>query len=261
MLLPGMDFSGKVAIVTGGGTGIGKATAMLLAQLGADVVVASRTAETLEEAAQAIARETGRRCIAIPTDVRDEEQVVRLVQGTVDALGRVDVLINNAGGTGMMPLSQIATRQWERSFDLNVNSAYYATREAGRHFVAQGSGAIVNISSMAGVHGVRGGAHYSASKAALQMFTRVTAAEWGKYGVRCNCVAPGMIATELAKAAWDKARLDLDKGTVSIPLRRAGTPEEVANAIVFLASDAAAYITGEVLAVAGGPNLGGIPDE
>lgn len=201
MLLPGMDFSGRVAIVTGGGTGIGKATAMLLARLGADVVVASRTAEVLEETAQTVARETGRRCIAIPTDVRDEEQVVRLVQSTVDALGRVDVLINNAGGTGMMPLSQIATRQWERSFDLNVNSAYYATREAGRHFVAQGSGAIVNISSMAGVHGVRGGAHYSASKAALQMFTRVTAAEWGKYGVRCNCVAPGMIATELAKAA------------------------------------------------------------
>ncbi|MFT3967435.1 MAG: SDR family oxidoreductase [Sphingobium sp.] len=260
MPLVGMDFSGKVAIVTGGGTGIGRASALLLARLGADVAIASRTANVLEATARDIARETGRRCIAIPTDVRDEEQVIALVRRTVETLGRIDILINNAGGTGMMPLADIATRQWERSFELNVTSAYFCTREAGRHFVAQGSGAIVNVSSMAGIHGVKGGAHYASSKAALQMFTRVTAAEWGRHGIRCNCVAPGMIATELAQAAWDRAGLDLEKGTAAIPLRRAGTPEEVADAIVFLASDAASYISGETLAVAGGPNLSGLSE-
>jgi citronellol/citronellal dehydrogenase len=160
----------------------------------------------------------------------------------------------------MMPLTEISTKLWERSFDLNATAAYFATREAGRHFIAQKSGVIVNISSMAGVHGVKGGAHYAASKAALQMFTRVTAAEWGRYGIRCNCVAPGMIATELARAAWDEAGIDMASGVPSVPLRRAGTPEEVAAAIVFLASDAASYISGETLAVAGGPNLGGIAD-
>lgn len=259
-LAPGMDLTNRVAIVTGGGTGIGKATAMLLAGLGADVVVASRSAEPLEATAQEVADATSRRCIALPTDVRDEEQVAALVQGAVDRLGRIDILVNNAGGTRMLPLSEISTKMWERSFDLNVTSAYFCTREAGRHFIAQGSGAIVNISSMAGIHGVKGGAHYASSKAALQMFTRVTAAEWGQYGIRCNCVAPGMIATELAQAAWKAANIDMTKGVPSIPLRRAGAPEEVASLIAFLVSDAASYISGETIAVAGGPNLGGIAD-
>ncbi|MCE7797949.1 SDR family oxidoreductase [Sphingobium sufflavum] len=252
--------SGRVAIVTGGGTGIGRATALLLTQMGADVAIASRSAAPLGEAAKAIADATGRRCIAVPTDVREEEQVVALVEACVARLGRVDILVNNAGGTRMIPLTEISTKLWERSFDLNATAAYFATREVGRHFITQKSGVIVNISSMAGVHGVKGGAHYAASKAALQMFTRVTAAEWGRYGIRCNCVAPGMIATELARAAWDEAGIDMAAGVPSVPLCRAGTPEEVAAAIVFLASDAASYISGETLAVAGGPDMGGIAD-
>jgi NAD(P)-dependent dehydrogenase (short-subunit alcohol dehydrogenase family) len=111
------------------------------------------------------------------------------------------------------------------------------------------------------MHGVKGGAHYSASKAALQMFTRVTAAEWGRYGVRANCVAVGLVASERAVDAWQTAKLDLSAMGTQIPLQRAGRPDEVANAILFFASDAASYITGQTLAVDGGPNLGGIPDE
>lgn len=255
-----LDFTGRVAIVSGGGTGIGLATARQFARLGATVVIASRTADELERSAARVSEESGGRCLAVPTDVKDEEQVIRLIQRTVDELGRIDILINNAGGSRMGPLSKLTTRAWDSSFDLNVRSAYLCTQEAGRHMIAQGSGAIVNISSNAGIHGVKGGAHYSSSKAALQMFTTVTAAEWGRYGIRANCVAAGMIASERAAAAWEAAKLDTTNLT-GIPLRRPGQPEEVANAIVFLASDAASYITGQTLAVNGGPPISGIPDD
>jgi NAD(P)-dependent dehydrogenase (short-subunit alcohol dehydrogenase family) len=124
--------------------------------------------------------------------------------------------------------------------------------------IAQQSGSIVNISSGAGVNGVKGGAHYSAAKAALQMFTRVTAAEWGRFGVRANCVAAGAIASERVLDAWQVAGLDPEDMGKAIPLRRTGTPDEIANMIVFFASDAASYITGQTISVDGGPNLGGI---
>jgi 3-oxoacyl-[acyl-carrier protein] reductase len=253
-----LDVSGRVAIVTGGGTGIGAATAHLLAAHGADVVVAARTVEDLEGTAAAVVAGSGRRCVPVPTDVRDEEQVIDLVERTVDELGRIDVLVNNAGGTRMGPLADIPTRAWDASFDLNVRSAYLCTREAGQHFLAQGSGAIVNISSGAGVNGVKGGAHYSSSKAALQMFTRVTAAEWGPHGIRANCIAVGGVASERAVAAWEVAGLDQAELSAGTPLGRLGTPAEVANAILFFASDAASYITGQTLSVDGGPQMGGI---
>lgn len=254
------EFAGRVAIVTGGGTGIGFATARQLAEKGADVIIASRTAAELEASAAAIRKETGARCIAVPTDVTDEEQCTLLVQRTIEEFARVDVLVNNAGGTRMGPLSKLPTKAWDASFNLNVRSAYFCTREAGRHMIEQKSGSIINVSSNAGQHGVKGGAHYSSSKAALQMFTTVTAAEWGRHGVRANCVAAGMIASPRAAAAWKVAKIDTANIT-AIPLRRVGTPDEVANMIVFFASDAASYITGQVIAVNGGPPMSGIPDE
>jgi citronellol/citronellal dehydrogenase len=254
------DLSGRIAIVTGGGTGIGAATARVLAHHGADVVIASRTSEELEKAAAAIGDATKRRCLAVPTDVKDEDQVRRMVERTLDTFGRIDILINNAGGTRMGPLTGITTKAWDASFGLNVRSAYFCTREVGRHLVAQNSGAIVNVSSGAGLNGVKGGAHYASAKAALQMFTKVTAAEWGRYGIRANCVAVGLVASERAVEAWQVAKLDITAATTSVPLRRAGTPEEVANAILFFVSDAASYITGQTLAVDGGPQMGGIPD-
>ncbi len=254
------DFAGRVAIVTGGGTGIGAATARLLAKRGAEVVIASRTVEELERKATEIEEATGQRCVAVPTDVKDEEQVVRMVQRTVDELGRVDILVNNAGGTRLGPLTGLPTRGWDAAFDLNVRSAYFCTREAGRHLVAQGSGAIVNVSSGAGNSGVKGGAHYASAKAALQMLTRVTAAEWGRHGIRANCVAVGLVASERAVEAWRVANLDASAIAAGIPLGRPGTPDEIASAIVFLASDAASYITGQTLSVDGGPAMGGIPD-
>ena len=261
MIAHQLSFTGKVAIVTGGATGIGYATALQLAKLGASVVIASRTAEELEASAKGISEESGSTCLAVPTDVKDEEAVIRLIQRTVDEFGRVDILINNAGGTRMGPLESIPTRGWDSIFDLNVRSAYFCTREAGKHMIAQKSGAIVNISSNAGQTGVKGGAHYSAAKSALQMFTTVTAAEWGRYGIRANCVAAGMISSPRAVDAWNAAGLDPSSMATAIPLKRPGTPDEIANMIVFFASDAASYITGQTVAVNGGPSLGGIPLE
>lgn len=260
MISEQLDFTGKVAIVTGGATGIGYATALQFARLGASVVICSRTVDELEAAAAQIAKESGSKCLAVPTDVKNEEACIALVRRTVDEFGRVDVLINNAGGTRMGPLESIPTRGWDSIFDLNVKSAYILTREAGKHMIAQKSGAIVSISSGAGVNGVKGGAHYSAAKSALQMFTRVTAAEWGKYGIRANCVAAGAIASPRVLEAWKVANLDMDALTSATPLRRTGTPEEMANMIVFFASDAASYISGQTISVDGGPSLGGIPD-
>lgn len=261
MAFPGTDFSGRVAVVTGGGTGIGAATALLLASLGAKVAIASRSAERLEKAAAEINAASGNECIAIPTDVRDENEVSALIEKVVAHFGRIDVLVNNAGGARLAPLEDITTRMWDRSFSLNVDAAYYCTREAGKYFREQGSGSIVNVSSMAGVNGTRSGTHYSASKAALQMFTRVAAAEWGPYGIRINCVAPGMILSEMATQHLENSGIDIEAGIRAFPLQRAGNPDDVARAIVFLASDAAAYITGETLAVCGGPVLGGQKNE
>lgn len=260
MITDQLDFTDRVAIVTGGATGIGLATARQFAMLGASVVICSRTVDELERAAASIAEESGHKCLAIPTDVKNEEAVISMVQKTFNEFGRIDILINNAGGTRMGPLEHIPTRGWDSIFDLNVRSAYFCTREAGKHMIEQKSGAIVSISSGAGINGVKGGAHYSAAKAALQMFTKVTAAEWAKYGIRANCVAAGAIASPRAQGAWDAAGLSSDEMAAAIPLKRTGTPDEMANMIVFFASDAASYITGQTIAVDGGPALGGIPD-
>ncbi len=260
MITDQLDFSGRTVIVTGGGTGIGFATARQLARLGANVVIASRTADELEAAAARIREESCSRCIAVPTDVKDEDAIIRLVERTMAEFGRIDVLVNNAGGTRMAPLEQIPTKGWDSIFDLNVRSTYIGTREAGKHMIAAKTGAIINVSSGAGITGVRGGAHYSAAKSAVQMFTRVTAAEWGKYGIRVNCVAPGAVASERAPAAWRVANLDPAQ-LQGNPLKRTGTPAEIANMIVFLASDAASFVSGQTIAVNGGPVLPGIPDD
>lgn len=249
---------GKTAIVTGPTSGIGYQTALGLARLGAETILAGRDEARCEQAGARIRQAVQDAAVRV---LRLDLASLASVRAFAAAAGdRVDILVNNAGGTRMGPLESIPTRGWDSIFDLNVRSAYVCTREAGRHMIAQRSGAIVSISSSAGVNGVKGGAHYSAAKSALQMFTRVTAAEWGKYGIRANCVAAGAIASPRVLEAWKVAGLEPDDMGRTIPLRRTGTPDEMANMIVFLASDAASYVTGQTISVDGGPSLGGIPD-
>ena len=246
------DFTGRVAIVTGGGRGIGASIATMLAEAGADLVLAGRRAGPLEKMAASIVETTGRRCVAVPTDVRHAEQAQRLIDRAHAAFGRIDILINNAGRGTHAPLRNMPVETWNNDVALNLNAAFYCAQAAYPHLKASGRGAIVNISSLAGVHGTMGVGAYSAAKAGLQQFTRVAAAEWGPHGIRVNCVAPGMIATELAQKGWAKTGFDASAASQSFPLRRPGHPEEVARAVIFLASDAASYVTGAALVVDGG---------
>ena len=252
--------TGRSAIITGGGTGIGAATARLFADHGADTVIASRTETELARVAAEVEAASGRRCVPVPTDITEEDQVVRLVEQTMHEFGKIDILVNNAGGTRLGPLADLPTRGFDRIVSLNLRGAFLCTREAGRHMIEHARGAIVNVSSGAGVGGVKGGAHYASAKAGLQMLTRVTAAEWGHYGIRANCVAVGLVASERAVDAWKVAQIDPDAMAGGIPLGRAGEPIEVAYPMLFLVSDAASYVSGQTFSVDGGPSMGGIPD-
>ncbi len=260
-MLEHFNFKNKVVIVTGGATGIGAACAEMFAALGANLVIASRNLERLSAKADHIEQRYATKCLPIVCDVRDEQAVQTMVEKTMQYFGRIDVLINNAGGTHMRPLEAIDAARWQRSFAINVDAAFYCTQAVGKIFRDQGEGSIVNISSMAGEKGTLNGAAYSSAKAALQMFTRVAAAEWGPLGIRINCIAPGMILSEIAKEHLTASGIDIEAGIKSFPLQRAGTPEDIAQAVVFLASPAASYITGETLCINGGPQLGGTRHE
>jgi NAD(P)-dependent dehydrogenase (short-subunit alcohol dehydrogenase family) len=257
-MLEGFDLSGRVAIVTGGGTGIGRDTALLLAQRGADLVVAGRRPEPIEKTAADI-RALGRRALAVPSDVRKAEAAKALIEAAITEFGRIDILINNAGGAhGHIGLAKMDLSKWDRDIQLNLSAAQYCS-QAAYPWLRKSKGSIVNISSMAGIGGTQGVGAYSAAKAGLQMLTRVMSAEWGPSGIRVNCVAPGMTATEAAESGWDKRGYDAAAAAKqAFSLRRYGEMREVAQAIVFFASDAASYITGETLAVGGGAKIGGM---
>ncbi|HEX4376168.1 MAG TPA: SDR family oxidoreductase [Steroidobacteraceae bacterium] len=257
--MTGFDFTNKVVIVTGASEGIGAVTAKLFARNGADLVIAARRQGKLEQAAVAI-RDMGRRCLAIPTDVTEPDAIKALVEGALREFGRIDILINNAGGSVRSSLRKLTPEIWQRGRALNLDSAVYCTMEVGKHFLERKAGVIVNISSVAGITGTMGEVPYSAGKAGLQMFTRVAAAEWGPHGVRVNCVAPGMTLTEGMQSRVDAGFYKLDQVSARFPLRRPGSCEEVAYAVLFLASNYASYITGQTLAVDGGPPISGFTD-
>jgi citronellol/citronellal dehydrogenase len=259
-----LSMQGKVAIVTGGGTGIGAETARLFVRHGAaGVVLAARTESDLAKVAaelEVIAKEvgnTGVGVLQVRTDVKSEESVISMVQQAIERFGQIDVLVNNAGGTRMGPLEDLPTRGWEATVALNMTGPFYCTREAGRHMIKAHSGAIVNISSGAGVNGVINGAGYSAAKAGLQMFTRVTAAEWGRYGIRANCIAVGAVASERATAAWEVAKLDVSQMGKGNALGRLGEPSDISYPILFLSTDASSFVTGQTFSADGGTGLGG----
>jgi NAD(P)-dependent dehydrogenase (short-subunit alcohol dehydrogenase family) len=261
MSVAAFSLDGLIAVVTGGGTGIGAATSRVFAEHGAaGVVLAARTEAEIQRVAGEIGDATGGACrtVAVPTDVKDEASVVHLVERTMEEFGRIDVLVNNAGGTRMGPLEKTPTRAWDSVFGLNVRGPFLLTREAGRHMIDGGrGGAIVNVSSGAGISGVKGGAGYSAAKSGLQMLTRVTAAEWGRHGIRANCVAVGLVASERAVAAWEVAGIDAEAVARGIPLGRIGQPADVAHSILFLSCPASSWVSGQTFSVDGGPVMNG----
>jgi NAD(P)-dependent dehydrogenase (short-subunit alcohol dehydrogenase family) len=250
VFLPGI-LTGRVAIVTGGGTGIGRAIALELAELGADVVVASRDPQHLEPTAEEI-RALGPRSLAIPTDIRIPAQVEALVEQTVAQLGKIDIQVNNAGGQYPGPAEELSVEGWRSVIDLNLNGTFYCSQVAARQMMSTGGGSIVNIVANFGLRAAPGLVHSAAARAGVINLTQTLALEWAKHNIRVNAVAPGVIMTEGALSEMLISPEAIERIERAIPLKRLGTPEDVAHAVTFLVSDAAAYITGETIAADGG---------
>jgi NAD(P)-dependent dehydrogenase (short-subunit alcohol dehydrogenase family) len=251
------SIEGKVAIVTGGGVGIGKSIAIEFARAGADVVICSRKMENLEPVAEEIKR-LGRRGFALAIDVRQEEQVKELVTRAIADLGRVDVMINNAGASFRAKFEDISVNGWNTVVGINLTGVYLGCKWAGRHMLERGSGSIVNLSSIAGVYGSSMMSHYGASKAAVINLTRTLGSAWGRRGVRVNCIAPGPVETEGYLEVLHRTNPNAEQVYKGIAARTAlgrwGRVEEIAYPCIFLASEASAFMTGATIIIDGGPS-------
>jgi NAD(P)-dependent dehydrogenase (short-subunit alcohol dehydrogenase family) len=248
------DHTGEVAVITGGGTGIGAATAMLFAQHGADVVLASRKVENLDRVAAEVTGKTGRRAHVVATDVRDVEQCEALIDESLAALGRVDVLVNNAGGSHSYAFADWNAQRFQNMIDLNLKSAFVLSQRVAPHMIERGSGSIINISSGAAAMPLPIHTAYGAAKAGLENLTQNFAAALAPHGIRVNCVRVGAIKSEGFLRAMDAAGIDPDEmGGQAAGLGRAGVPHEIAWPILFFASAASSYVSGQTLYVGGGP--------
>ena len=239
---------GKVALVTGGSRGIGSAVAALLAEHGAAVVVSGRDAVRLDRAVLEL-QERGASVHGVAADAAKREDVDRLVEATKERFGRLDILVNNAGITRDGLLIRMKDDDWDRVMETNLRGAFLTTRAAAKLMVRQRSGRIINIASTAGAMGNPGQVNYSAAKAGLIGFTKATARELAHWGILVNAVAPGLIETDMTAAIPAAAREAL---LAQVPLKRIGSPREVAEMVGFLAGDGAAYVTGQVFHVNGG---------
>lgn len=240
---------GKVALVTGGSRGIGRAIALRLAEEGADLAICARNVAAAGEVAAAI-ETLGRRCLVRQADVADAEQAAELVATTIAELGRLDVLVNNAGITRDNLLMRMKEEDWDEVLAINLKGAFNCVRAAVRPMLKARGGRIVNITSVVGLLGNAGQANYAASKAGLIGLTKSLARELASRGITANSVAPGLVPeTGMTDGLTEQQQ---EQMIATVPLGRAGTPEDVAHAVAFLASDQAAYITGQVLSVDGG---------
>jgi 3-oxoacyl-[acyl-carrier protein] reductase len=240
-----IDLAGKVAFVTGSTRGIGHAIARALHAAGAKVAVVGRD----QARAQAVAAELGERAAGVACDVAQADQVEAAIVAAERALGPIDILVNNAGLTRDNILLRLTDADWNAVLDANLKGAFHTTRAVIKGMMKRRAGRIVNITSIVGLTGNKGQANYAASKAGLIGFTKSVAKEYASRGILANCVAPGFIETDMTAALPDEARATLLQ---DIALGRLGRPEDVAGAVLFLASDLAGYITGQVLVVDGG---------
>ncbi len=242
--------SGRVAVVTGGGRGLGRASALALAAAGAKVALLGRSVDTLQEVERLIAVQGGI-ALAVPTDVTSEQEVVAAGQLVQKEWGGADVLINNAGAAQVKPFLETETSALRSIFELNVISAMVCARVFGAQMVQKRWGRVVNLASISGLAGEANLSAYSASKGALISWTRVLAVEWARYNITVNALAPGYFRTDLNAQALDDPEIG-GRMLKKIPLRRAGQPDELGPLLVYLASDHSAFMTGSVLVIDGG---------
>lgn len=256
MSLSMFDLTDRVAIVTGGGRGLGRAIALGFAEAGADVVVCARTTAQIEDTAAKI-RDKGRKALAITTDVRNVDQVTNLLHETLAHFSKVDILVNNVGDTPTGTpgdLLQLTFQDWEAYVEVNLHTVFYCTRIIGEQMVKQRAGNIINMSSVVGTgpYGTYGTyTHYSAAKAGIINLTQALAVQWARYNIRINAIAPGIIETPLIIKRY-KTEPGLKESLLSrIPVQRLGKPEDVVGAAIYLASDASAYVTGQTIVISG----------
>jgi len=247
-----MSLAGRVALVTGASQGIGRACALKLAQAGATVAVAARNQEKLDELATAITA-AGGTAAAFTLDVSDEEQIKATFKAVIAQFGKIDILVNNAGITRDQLVMRMKRADWDAVLNTNLTSAYLCTQQAISSMLKQRWGRIINVTSIFGQTGQAGQANYAASKAGLIGLTMAIAREVASRSITCNAVAPGFIETSMTSGLGEDFKQNAMK---MIPLGRIGTPEDVANAVGFLASEEASYITGHVLSVNGGMLMG-----
>ncbi|MFC2049588.1 glucose 1-dehydrogenase [Chloroflexota bacterium] len=249
------DFSlkGKVALVTGSSRGIGKAIAIGLAKAGADVALASRKLPDLEEVAKEISG-TGRKSLAVATHVGRLEEINNLVSKVKDEFGRIDILVNNAGTNPTMDQAiDIGERAWDSVMNLNLKGLFFLSQAVAKLMQEQDGGKIINVASIEGITpGIL--PVYAISKAGVIMATKVMAQQWAKYNIRVNAIAPGLTKTRFSEALWGNPDI-LQFAMMKTPMGRVAEPEEMVGAVIFLASDASGYVTGQVLAIDGGSTI------
>jgi len=254
MIKEKFDLCGKVAVVTGASRGIGEAIAKGLAEFGAKVVLASRKQEVLDQVKAEI-ESVGGEALAVATHVGNLEAIDNLIRTTLDTWGRIDILVNNAATNPYFGLTaDAAMSYWDKIFEVNARGLFYLTQQVGKVMVERGGGSIINISSEAGFKPTPLLGIYSVSKAAVNMITKVFALEWGDKGVRVNCVAPGLVKTHFSQALWGNEAI-LQTALSSIPMHRIAEPEEIVGIVIYLASDASSFVTGQVFLVDGGREL------
>ena len=248
MSLPNFYLDGKVAIITGASGGVGKALSLGFTEAGASVVLAARRPVPLQAVADEIMAH-GRRALTVPTDVTKSTQVSEMVQKSLNEFGHIDILVNCAGGGVREATLDMTEESWHNMVDFNLKSVFLCSQMVGRVMVEQGNGSIINFATAGAQVPVPGYNHYTAAKAGVIHFTRVLAAEWGRYNVRVNCISPGLIDDDLGRSMGPS----FEKSAKSTALGRAAQPEDLLPIAMFLASDAASYITGVIINMTGGP--------
>jgi NAD(P)-dependent dehydrogenase (short-subunit alcohol dehydrogenase family) len=248
---PLFSLAGRKALVTGASRGIGEVIAVAFARAGADVALTARTEAGLAETAKEI-RALGRQAVEIPADLTNREAADDAVRRAIEELGQLDIVVNNAGGSSFVtPFLEMRQSGWDKVLRLNLDSTMWICQAAGAHMTARGTGSVINVASVAGLAGAPFLAAYGAAKAAVVGLTKTLAVEWGRSGVRINALCPGWTATDLNRVMWDSP--DGGAATIAnVPMGRWGRAEEMAGPAVFLASDAASFMTGQVLVIDGG---------